>query len=48
MIKGLEFNVTEYCNAAVDAIRAYCIQEFKKACEANGIAWQKEWEKLLD
>ena len=46
-MKGLDFNVTEYCNAAVAACYDYCIEEFKKACQAQGITWQTEWEDIL-
>ena len=42
-----EFDVTEYCNAAVDACYEYCIEEFKKACERAGITWASAWEKIL-
>lgn len=41
------FNITEYCNAAIDEAYDYCIEEFKKACEMAGIAWQDEWEDIL-
>ena len=43
----LEFDITEYCNAAVDAAYEYCIEEFKKACKTAGITWQKKWEDIL-
>ena len=42
-----EFDITEYCNAAVDAAYEYCIEEFKKACKTAGITWQKKWEDIL-
>lgn len=48
MFGKLEFDVTEYCNAAVDAGIDYCIQEFKKACNMAGITWQKKWENILN
>ena len=43
----LKIDVTQYCNAAVDAAFVYCIQVFKKACETAGIEWQEEWENIL-
>lgn len=43
----LDFDITEYCGAAIDAAYDYCIQEFKKACKKNGITWNKEWEDIL-
>ena len=43
----LEFDITEYCNAAVDAAYEYCREEFKKACTTAGITWQKNWEDIL-
>lgn len=47
LIDMLDFDITEYCNAAVDASYLYCIQEFKKACDEAGIDWQKSWEDIL-
>lgn len=41
------FDITEYCNAAVDTAYEYCIEEFKKACKESGITWQSKWEDIL-
>lgn len=43
----LKFDVSAYCNAAVDASYEYCIQEFKRACKIAGIEWKKSWEDIL-
>ena len=47
LFESLDFDITEYCNAAVDAAKEYCIQEFKKACKKAGITWKKSWENIL-
>lgn len=50
-VKGLfgllEFDITEFCNAAVDTSFEYCIKEFKKACKEADISWNKKWEDIL-
>ena len=48
LFKSLDFDITEYCNAAIDSAYEYCIQEFKKACNKAGIGWNQEWEKFFD
>jgi len=47
LFNSIEFDITEYCNAAVDASYSYCIKEFKKACKKAGITWRKSWESIL-
>ena len=47
LLNNFDFNITEYCNAAIDEAYEYCIEEFKKACKTAGIDWQEEWEKIL-
>ena len=45
---NIDFDITEYCNAAIDEAYEYCVQEFKKACKREGIQWDKSWEDILD
>ena len=42
-----DFDITDYCNAAVDVAYEYCIKEFKKACKSVEIEWNKKWEDIL-
>ena len=48
LFDNLDFDITEYCGAAIDEAYDYCIQEFKKACKNAGIEWKKSWENILD
>lgn len=47
LMEDLFKDVTPYCNAAIDAVLEYCIQEFKKACDREGITWDESWEDVL-
>ena len=48
LFESLDFDITDYCNAAIDEAFDYCIQEYKKACKREGIDWKKKWEEILD
>ena len=43
----LTFDISPYCDAAIDTAYEYCIEEFKKACAKSGIPWDKSWEDIL-
>lgn len=47
LFRNIQFDVTEYCNAAVDASYEYTLQEFKEACKKAGIDWVNSWENIL-